>query len=55
MILLSSLALAESSLLKHEFVEAKYHAEKAKRGLTKGSPAYLRAEDIAMAANQGKR
>ncbi len=52
---LSSLALAESSLLKHEFVEAKHHAEKAKRGLSKGSPAYLRAEDIAMAANQGKR
>ncbi|MDP6590281.1 MAG: M48 family metalloprotease [Alphaproteobacteria bacterium] len=52
---LSSLALAESALLNHEFVEAKYHSEKAKRGLAKGSPAYLRAEDIAMAANQGKR
>jgi predicted Zn-dependent protease len=51
----SSLALAEASLLRNEFVEAKYHAEKAKRGLEKGSPAYLRAEDIALAANHGNR
>ena len=51
----SSLALAESSLLGGKFVEAKYHAEKAKRGLKNGSPAYLRAEDIALAANHGNR
>ncbi len=49
----SSLALAEASILRGEFVEAKYHAEKAKRGLKSGSPAYLRAEDISMAANHG--
>ncbi len=51
----SSLALAEASILRNEFVEAKYHAEKAKRGLDKGSPAYLRAEDISMAASHGRR
>ena len=51
----SSLALAESSLLRNEFVEAKYHAEKAKRGLAKGSPAFLRAADISMAAANGNR
>jgi len=51
----SSLALAEASILRGEFVEAKYHAEKAKRGLENGSPAYLRAEDISMAANHGNR
>ena len=51
----SSLALAEATLLRGEFAEAKYHAEKAKRGLATGSPAYLRAEDISMAASQGIR
>ena len=51
----SSLALAEASLLRREFAEAKYHAEKAKRGLDTGSPAYLRAEDISMATSQGAR
>lgn len=51
----SSLALAESSLLRNEFVEAKYHAEKAKRGLAAGSPAFVRAEDISMAAAKGNR
>ncbi len=51
----SSLALAEASLLRKEFVDAEYHAEKAKRGLAAGSPAYLRAEDISMAASHGKR
>ena len=51
----SSLALAEASLLRGEFAEAKYHAEKAKRGLATGSPAFLRAEDISMAASQGIR
>lgn len=51
----SSLALAEASILRGEFVEAKYHAEKAKRGLDVGTPTYLRAEDISMAANHGNR
>lgn len=51
----SSLALAEASLLRDEFVEAKYHAEKAKRGLENGSPAYLRADDISLAASNGNR
>ena len=51
----SSLALAEAALLSGDFVEATYHAEKAKRGLKTGSPAYLRAEDIALAANHGNR
>jgi hypothetical protein len=41
--------------LRGEFAEAKYHAEKAKRGLATGSPAFLRAEDISMAASQGIR
>jgi len=51
----SSLALAEASLLSGNFVEAKYHAEKAKRELKIGTPAYLRAEDIVLLANRGTR
>jgi len=48
----SSLALAEASLLRNEFAEAKYHAERVKRGLAVGTPAYLRAEDIILVASQ---
>jgi len=51
----SSLALAEASLLRGELAEANYHAERAKRGLPVGAPAYLRAEDIILAASHGKR
>jgi predicted Zn-dependent protease len=48
----SSLALAEASLLRNEFAEAKYHAERVKRSLAVGTPAYLRAEDIILVASQ---
>jgi len=51
----SSLALAEGSLLRDEFDAAKHLAERAKRGLPVGAPAYLRAEDIILAASHGKR
>ena len=51
----SSLALAEASLLRNEFDAAKNLAERAKRRLPVGAPAYLRAEDIILAAGQGKR
>ena len=51
----SSLAMAEASLLSSNFVDAKYHAEKAKLGLKTGTPSYLRAEDIALAANRSNR
>ncbi|PPR21569.1 MAG: Beta-barrel assembly-enhancing protease [Alphaproteobacteria bacterium MarineAlpha10_Bin2] len=51
----SSLALAEASLLRNELTEANYHAEKAKRGLKLGTPSYLRAEDIILAASHRKR
>ena len=51
----SSLALAEASLLRNELTEANYHAERAKRGLKIGTPAYLRAEDIILAASHAKR
>ena len=51
----SSLALAEASLLRNEFDAAQNLAERAKRDLPVGAPAYLRAEDIILAASQGKR
>ena len=51
----SSLALAEASLLRGELAEANYHAERAKRGLPVGAPAFLRAEDILLAAKHGNR
>ena len=51
----SSLALAEAALLRNELTEANYHAEKAKRGLKLGTPSYLRAEDIILAASHRKR
>ena len=51
----SSLALAEASLLQNELTEANYHAEKAKRGLKLGTPSYLRAKDIILAASHRKR
>ena len=51
----SSLALAEASLLRGELDAAKYHAERAKRGLPVGAPDHLRAEDIILAASHGKR
>jgi len=51
----SSLALAEASLLRDEFDTAKHLAERAMRYLPVGAPAYLRAEDIILAAGHGKR
>ncbi|SVA92061.1 uncharacterized protein METZ01_LOCUS144915, partial [marine metagenome] len=51
----SSLALAEGSLLRGEFDAANYHAERAKHSLPVGTPAYLRAVDIILAASHSKR
>ena len=42
----SSLALAEEALLLGKMSEAEYHARKAEQALPKGSPDWLKSQDI---------
>jgi len=46
----SSLAFAESAMLRGNFSEAIHHAERAAAGFKQGAPSRLRAEDISHAA-----
>ena len=48
----SSLALAEEAMLLEKLPEAKFHAGQAVRDLPSGSPSWLQAEDILLAARQ---
>lgn len=50
----SALAFAERAVLKREYAEARFHAEKASNGLKSGSPQWLRAQDILNEANNQK-
>lgn len=49
---LSSWALAEEALLRNQLTNAAGLAERAKRTLSRGSPEWLRAEDIIVAARE---
>ena len=49
---LSSWALAEEALLRNQLTNASGLAERAKRTLSRGSPEWLRAEDIIVAARE---
>jgi predicted Zn-dependent protease len=47
-------ALAEYSLLVGKWAEAIFHADRAAKGLPRGSPVELRMEDVRVAAEQGR-
>ena len=51
----SSLALAEAAYLRGRMAEARHHARAAAKALPEGSPGWLRAEDIASAADRERR
>ena len=51
----SSLALAESALLRGDKSQARYHAGLAERIFPKGSREWIQAQDILLAARQKKR
>lgn len=43
---MASYAMAESALLQGDPAQARFHAEKAERGLKIGEPAWLRVQDV---------
>ena len=51
----SSLALAEEAMLLDKLPEAKFHAGQAVRDLPTGSPSWLQAEDILLAADNAAK
>ena len=51
----SSLALAEEAVLRGQSAEASRLAERAKKSLPRGSPDWIRAEDILASAKPGQR
>lgn len=51
----SSLALAEEAMLLNRMAEARYHAGRAEKLLPRGSPGWLKAQDILESAREKKK